>query len=421
MLSPFTQAEYQLLDRVVAIVEDDIVMSSEVRDSMLQIKTTLKKRGTTLPSEAVLYEQVLERAILEKLQLQRAYKMGLRISDQQLNEAMSNIAMRNGLSLQQFKTSLENNNESYVTVREKIRHDLLIQQTQRRNVFRKIHISKSEINNFLASEQGKALLQPELNIDHVLLPVDSKASDAAQTRAQQKMAELRSALLQNPSSKNFASAVSKVQSLGAQHSPLGWRNLSDLPSLFIDTVSSMSAGDISAPIKSGSGYHLIWLTEKRGGVDKTVNETLVKHILISLTEIRNDKEAEQLANKIKQKLDAGELFDTLAKQHSEDPGSALLGGALGWTKPGKLVPVFEYVMDSTKIGQISQPFKSEFGWHILEVTDRRSKDLSNERAERLAQMQIAETKYDSALQNWLQELRDNAFIEIKWVLFFNTQ
>jgi len=410
--SSASSAEYQLLDRAVAIVEDDVIMASEVRQSMAQIRQSLQQRGTTLPADAALYEQVLERSILEKLQLQRAQKIGLRISDQQLNEAMTDIAARNGMNLTQFRQSLENNNQSYVAIREQVRNDMLIQQTQRRSVFRKIQISESEIENFLRSEEGKALLTPEYNIDHILLPLDSKAPSNAVKHAQKKLHALREQLIQN-SSTGFAEATAELTAISAQHSPLGWRKLQDIPSLFTSTIEALQPGQLSKPIKSGSGYHMIWLLKKRGGVKRSVEETNVRHILISENAIRDDQQAQQLAQTVKEKLDAGAEFSDMAKQYSDDPGSALAGGELGWTEPNKLVPAFEYVMNTIAIGKISEPFKSQFGWHILEVLERRNKDLSDDQAKRIAQMTIADSKYNTALQNWLQELRDNAFIEIK--------
>ena len=410
--SSASSAEYQLLDRAVAIVEDDVIMPSEVRQSMAQIRQSLQQRGTTLPADAALYEQVLERSILEKLQLQRAQKIGLRISDQQLNEAMTDIAARNGMNLTQFRQSLENNNQSYVAIREQVRNDMLIQQTQRRSVFRKIQISESEIENFLRSEEGKALLTPEYNIDHILLPLDSKAPSNAVKHAQKKLHALREQLIQN-SSTGFAEATAELTAISAQHSPLGWRKLQDIPSLFTSTIEALQPGQLSKPIKSGSGYHMIWLLKKRGGVKRSVEETNVRHILISENAIRDDQQAQQLAQTVKEKLDAGAEFSDMAKQYSDDPGSALAGGELGWTEPNKLVPAFEYVMNTIAIGKISEPFKSQFGWHILEVLERRNKDLSDDQAKRIAQMTIADSKYNTALQNWLQELRDNAFIEIK--------
>jgi len=410
--SSASSAEYQLLDRAVAIVEDDVIMASEVRQSMAQIKQSLQQRGTALPPDAALYEQVLERSILEKLQLQRAQKIGLRISDQQLNETMTDIAARNGMNLTQFRQSLENNNESYIAIREKIRSDMLIQQTQRRSVFRKIQISESEIENFLNSEEGKALLTPEYNIDHILLPLDSNASSNAVARAQEKLHALREQLIQN-SATGFADATTELTAISAQHSPLGWRKLQDIPSLFTSTIETLQPGQLSKPIKSGSGYHVIWLLKKRGGVKRSVEETNVRHILISENAIRDDRQAQQLAQTVKEKLNAGAEFSDMAKQYSDDPGSALAGGELGWTEPNKLVPAFEYVMNTIAIGKVSEPFKTQFGWHILEVLERRNKDLSDDQAKRIAQMTIADSKYNTALQNWLQELRDNAFIEIK--------
>lgn len=404
-------AEYQLLDRVVAIAEDDIVLASQIRDDIAQIKQQVAARGGNMPPDNILFEQVLERAILESLQLQRAARIGMRISDQELNETMSNMAARNGLSLAQFKTSLEQQGESYLDIREKIRRDLLIREVQRRSVIRNINVSESEINNFLASEQGQLLLSPEFDVDHILLPVAADATSQAKTRARDKIEKLRTQALEE--NRGFDTIQSIIDANFAQRSPLGWRRSDDMPSIFSGVIDNMRIGEISAPIESDSGFHLIRINNKRGGVAGNVTETQVRHILISPNEIRTLEEAQTLAQDVKAKLDNGEDFVQLARKYSDDPGSALSGGDLGWTEPGVVVPVFERTMNTTEIGDISEPFESQFGWHILQVNDRREKDLSRERAEQRARMAIVETKYDDELNNWLQELRDDAFIDIK--------
>lgn len=403
-------AEYQLIDRVVAIVEDDIVLASEVRTKLQQIKKQISNSGSAMPPENVLFEQVLERSILESLQLQRAAQIGMRVSDQELNETMTMVATRNGLSLPDFKTSIEQQGESYLDIREKIRKDLLINEVQRRSVIRNINVSESEISNFLLSEQGQLLLSPEFEIDHVLLPVAIDATDEAKARAKQKLLKLAEQANQNG---GFDAINTQIAAEFAQRSPLGWRRADSMPTIFKGIIDNMNVGDISDPIASDSGYHIIRIKNKRGGVAGNVTETNVRHILIAPNEIRTAEEAELLAAQVKQKLSAGEDFVQLARKYSDDPGSALSGGDLGWTEPGALVPVFESTMKNTTVGATSEAFQSQFGWHILEVLDRREKDMSKNHAEQRARMAIAETKFDDELNNWLQELRDDAFVDIK--------
>ena len=402
-------AEYQLLDQIVAIAEDDAVLASEVRSKMQQIKNTLAQRGATLPPDNILYEQVLERAIIDSLQLQRAYKSGMRISDQELNEAMERIAAQNRVSLQQFRLLLEQQGQSYVAAREQTRKEMLLRNIQQRSVMRKINITESEVENFLNSEQGRTLLEPEYNIDHILLPIAADASEVEKQRALQNITELQALAADG----KFIDFTQQITAAGAQHAPLGWRTLETVPSLFETTISELTAGVVSDPISSDSGLHLIKIITQRGGVQQSNTETLVRHILIKPNEIRNEDEASDLILDIRRQLDEGKSFTALAKQYSDDPGSALAGGELGWNQPGKLVPAFEAIMDITPIGETSQPFESLFGWHIVEVIDRREKDFSTERARQRARMAIAETKYDDELNNWLQQLRDDSFVEIK--------
>ena len=410
VFSHTAHAEYQLIDRVVAIVEDDIVLASDLRDQIISIKQRITSSGGKMPADDVLFEQVLERSILENLQLQRAAQIGMRISDQQLNEAMTNIAARNNLSLADFKASVEQQGESYLNIREKIRKDLLINEVQRRSVIRNINISESEVDNFLQSEQGKLLLSPEFNIDHILLSIPADAGEQTKVLAKEKATQLQQLALKNG---GFEAIQDKIAAHNAERSPLGWRRAENMPSLFKGVIDDMAIGDVSEPILSDSGYHVIHINNKRGGVAGKTTETKVRHILIAPNEIRSMDEAKILANEVKTKLNEGEDFVQLARKYSDDPGSALSGGDLGWTEPGVLVPIFEETMNNAEIGISSPVFESQFGWHILEVSERREKDLSQERATQQARMAIAETKYDDELNNWLQELRDNAFVDIK--------
>lgn len=403
-------AEYQLIDRVIAIVEDDIVLASEIRTQLTQIKSQISERGGAMPPDNVLFEQVLERAILENLQLQRAARIGMRVTDQELNETLNSVASRNGMTLAQFKASVEQQGESYLDIREQIRKDLLIREVQRRSVIRNINVSESEINNFLQSEQGKLILSPQYSVDHIMLSVAPDATEPAKQRAKQKVLALRELALAN---NGFDAIQAEITAQFAERSPLGWRRTEDMPSIFAGVINDMNTGDISEPISSDSGYHLIRINDKRGGVAGNITETKVRHILIAPNEIRTKDEAKILAADVKEKLNAGGEFVQLARKYSDDPGSALSGGDLGWTEPGALVPEFENTMDATEIGAVSEAFESQFGWHILEVKDRREKDLSSDKAAQQARMAIAETKYDDELSNWLQELRDDAYVDIK--------
>ena len=404
------RADYQLIDRVVAIVEDDIILASEIRDRSDSLARMLRQRQAQVPDAATLYEAVLERAILDSLQLQRAARIGLRITDQELNASLARNAARQGLTLEALRELIEQQGQSYVLLREQEREKLLIQQLQRRSVLRGMSITDSEIANFLKSPEGQQLLQPQYQVDHVLLPVSSDASDAARQRAEQVMVGLQQAA---QSAGGFEQLGEQLAAASVQHSPLGWRRSDEMPSIFEGITERLAVGQVSAPIRSDSGLHLLHIRGKEGGVEGVTTETEVRHILVTPNEIRSADEARELAESLAGRASSGEDFAALARQYSDDPGSALSGGDLGWTEPGQLVPEFEQTMNATDVGSISDAFESEFGWHVLQVMDRREKDLSEQRAQQAARRAIAESKYEGELSNWLQELRDNAFVEIK--------
>ncbi|HCH20935.1 MAG TPA: hypothetical protein DEX33_05965, partial [Cellvibrionales bacterium] len=299
LLNTASHARYETIEQVVAIVEDDVVLASEIRDQMAEIHQRLSAKKQPLPDDNRLFEQVLEQKILDSLQLQRADKIGLRISDQQLNDAMASIAARNNLSLTEFKSSIEKQGQSYLEIRNKIRRDMMIREVQRRSVIRTINIDQGEVDNFLRSEKGQALLEIEYNIDHILLAIDVNASENTVAVANKKMSQLRSlAALEG----GFPPIAGQAKIITAEHNPLGWRRFSEIPTMFQATVSELSEGIISEPIRSDSGLHIIHLLAKRGGVEGSQTETKVRHILIAPNEIRSIDEAKILAAEVRQKI-----------------------------------------------------------------------------------------------------------------------
>lgn len=404
------RANYEMVDQVVAVVEDDVVLASEIREQIVQLIDTLNRRGIAVPSKEVLFEQVMEQSILERLQLQRATRMGLRVSDQRLNDAMTEIASNNGLSLSDFRRVLIDNGESYVDLREKIRRDILIREVQQRNVIRSINVNKSEVDSFLSSDRGQALIQPEWQVDHLLMPVESFDDERAVEVQRSKIDALRG-LAQ--AGGNFQSILPSVRESGASYQPLGWLDVTAIPSLFAELVPELSQGEISSVIQSDSGFHLVQVRNIKGGAVGTVSETKVRHILVGETTVRDYDQSKVLIETVKGRLANGESFSLLAREFSDDPGSALSGGDLGWVELGTMVPEFEQRMVAAPVNEVSEVFRSQFGWHILEVLERRERDAFEERSRQIARQKIAESKYDDALNNWLQELRDNSYVEIK--------
>ncbi len=409
LITGTVRAETEMLDQVVAIVDDDVVMASELRQRLTQVRETLESRGVELPPEDVLIRETLDRLILESIQLQKGQRVGVRISDSQLNTAMQRVAAQNGLSLDQFRAAIEQQGQSYQAMREQIRREMIIQRVQAGNVNQRIEISEQEADNFLATEEGQKLTQPEYQILHALLAVSPAApeDDAARAKAyaEKVLAQIRGGT-------PFEQAVSTPGPYAFSGGSLGWRKLDDLPSLFSDVAPGLAKGDTEL-VRSDSGFHLINMADRRGGEDMLVSQTRVRHILVKPSEIMTDDQAKALVTELKGRIEGGEDFAALAREYSEDIGSAQEGGDLGWTSPGQMVPEFEAAMEETPVGEISPPVRSQFGWHILEVLERRDQDMTTTATRNKAMNYLHQRKYEEELDAWLRQIRDEAFVDIK--------
>jgi peptidyl-prolyl cis-trans isomerase SurA len=410
LVTPLVQAATEMLDQVVAIVDDDIVMASELRERLAAVTENLKARGVDMPPEDVLIRETLDRLILESIQLQKGMRVGVRISEDQLNSAMQRIAAQNRMTLPQFQAALEQQGNSYADMREQVRREMIIQRVQAGNVNQRIQISEQEVKNFLATDEGQKLTQPEYHIMHALLPVSPSASDSEVAAAESQVNKLlRRIRAGAPFEEVIDSSGGRFTFTGGD---LGWRKADDLPSLFADVAPQLQQGETSDPIRSDSGFHLINMKERRG-LEQVVNQTKVRHILVKPSEIMTDDQARKLVAELKARVEAGEDFADLARQYSEDIGSAQEGGDLGWTNPGQMVPEFEKAMAATEVGQISDPVRSQFGWHILEVMDRRQQDMTQEAMRARAMDYLHNRKYQEELDAWLRQIRDEAFVDIK--------
>ena len=408
LLPSLGSAQIEVLDQVVAIVDDDIILASELQERVQGVRSTMESRGVEVPSDDMLIRETLDRLILDSIQLQLANRYGVRIPDQQLDEAMTRLARQNGLTLQQFRIALEQSGQSYAAAREGLRDDLAIQRVQQGNVMRNINISEQEIDNFLTTEEGEAMTQPEYRVVQALLST-SRGEDSAEVAA--KEAYINEVLSHIQSGQPFEQAVSGSEPYAFTGGDLGWRKLGDIPSMFADTVPTLSVGEVTM-VRSSSGFHLVYLADAVGG-EQLVSQTDVQHILVKPTEVLNEQAAEDLVVELRARIEAGEEFGELARQYSDDIGSAAEGGKLGWTNPGQMVPEFEAAMAGTAEGSISQPFRSEFGWHILEVKARRDKDFSGEVRRNQVAGYIREQKYQEELDAWLRKIREEAFVDIK--------
>ena len=406
------EAKIELLDRVVAVVDSGVVMESQLNQRVQDIIGRLRSDGIELPPKEVLEEQILERLIIEEIQLQIGDQAGVKISDAELNRALSMIASENSMNLEQFKESLDANNDSYIKLRDQVRKELIIQRVQRGKVGANIEISEQEIENFLNSEEGRSKLAEQYNVQQILLSLSSSAPENEVNLVKEKGADLIERYKEGESFEKLAATYSSDQN-ALEGGSLGWRKSSELPSLFSNVVVKMKVGEISELIRSGAGFHIIRLSEKRGEVVKFEDQTLVRHILIQSSEIRSENQTKELINEIHQELIDGEDFKQLARQHSEDPGSKMEGGELGWSSPDSFDPAFEAVMNSIDIGEMSKPFQSSFGWHILEVLDRRNEDISDDVRKNRAYSIIFNRKFEQELQRTLIELRSESYVDIK--------
>jgi peptidyl-prolyl cis-trans isomerase SurA len=407
------QAAVQPVDRIIAVVNDDVIMESELDTRLRTIKGQLQQRNTPLPPEAVLRKQVLERLVLNRLQLQAASRLGIRVSDQRLNASIARIASQNKMSITDFRRTLERDGFDFNVFREDIRREMIISQLVQRAVRQRINVTDQEITNFLATNKKQSATANEYRLSHILIPLPEAASaeqvEAAQRKADATVAELRAGA-------DF-SQVAAANSAGQQAfegGDLGWRKAAQLPSLFTDTVTGMSKGDISDPIRSPSGFHIVQLTDVRDQNQRHVTkQSLARHILIRTNEVTSDADARNRLAQLLIRLEGGEDFATLARAHSDDRGSAANGGELGWTSPGALVPQFEEEMNKLQPGQISQPFKSPFGWHIVQLIDRRTHDDTDQFLKNKAREFLTERKIEEETETWLRRLRDEAYVEYR--------
>lgn len=411
-LGAAAQAEVQPLNRVVAIVDNDVIMQSQLDVRVREVQQTIAKRGAELPPVQVLSQQVLERLIIENIQLQIGDRSGIRITDEELNQALASIAQRNNMSLEQFRAALVQDGLSFDDARDQVRREMIISRVRQRRVAERIQVTDQEVQNFLASDLGKMQLSEEFRLANILIPLADGSSPQDIQAAERQVQELHQQLRAGA---DFAQmAVTRSASETAlEGGEMGWRKAAQLPPPFDAMIGAMSVGDVTEPMRTPGGFIMLKLLEKRGGGTQVRDEVNVRHILIKPSEIRSEAETKRLIERLHERLLAGEDFSELAKSVSEDPGSALNGGSLDWIDPSVLVPEFRDVMSNTASGELSKPFKSQYGWHVLQVVGRRATDGSAQFREQQALTVLRNRKYDEELQAWLRQIRDEAYVEIK--------
>jgi len=400
------------LDRIVAVVNDDVIMQSELQEKLRTVINQLEQQGTVLPPMAALKKQVLDRLILNKLQLQLASITGIRVDDETLNRTISNIAAENNLSLNQFREILVNDGYSYERFREDIRDEIIITRLRQRQIDNRVTVTDREIENFLATEKHQGHTETEYRISHILISTPETATPEEIEQARLVGEKVLEDLAAGADFAQLAATVSDGQQ-AMKGGDLGWKKADEIPTLFADYVRDMKEGDTSELIQSSSGFHIIKLADFRSSEKHIVTQTHARHILIRPNELLTADNVRTRLDQLRQRIKGGEDFAELARAHSEDTVSAAVGGDLGWVSPGNLVPDFESRMNDLGPGEVSEPFETQFGWHIVQVLERRDFDNSEEMKHARAREIIRARKIEEAQQNWLRDLRDEAYVEYR--------
>lgn len=401
------------LDRIVAVVNDDVIVESELASRARTIKAQLRQAGTPLPPEEVLEQQVLERLVLERLQIQIAEANGIRVEDETLNQAVQAVARQNNLTLAEFRDILERDGFDFAKFREDMRNEILIARVQQRQVEHRISVTDRDIDNYLATRKQQGGGESEYLLQHILIAVPEAASSEEIAMARAKAGDVAAKLRDGADFSELAVAVSDGQQ-ALEGGNLGWVSSANLPTVFADEVRKLKMGEITDPVRSSSGFHIVKVADIRGDAGRhVVSRTKARHILVRPNELTTADEAKVRLEQLRLRIENGEDFGDLARAHSDDRGSALQGGDLGWINPGGTVPRFEAVMNDLAPGEVSEPFETRFGWHIMQVLERREFDDTEQARRAKAAEVLRKRKKDEELQNWLRQIRDEAYVELR--------
>ena len=400
------------LDRIIAVVNEDVILESELQEMTQTVRQQIRQREGAMPSSDVLRRQVLERLIMQRIQLQRADQTGVRVADDALNAALAQIAQNNNMTLRQFRDVIEEDGYDYADFRENIREEMIISRLRKAQVEDTIVISDREIDNFLATQTLQGDSEASYRLQHILISLPEAASPEEVQAAEEQLALIQKLLADGGDFAEVAAGYSDGQN-ALEGGELGWRKQGELPSLFADVVPTLAEGEASDVLRSGSGFHIVRVAEKRTEETHLVKQTLASHILIKTNEVVTDAEAEKRLLQLRERLLNGDDFAELARAHSDDTGSAIEGGSLGWISPGVMVPEFEEKMNALAEGEISEVFQSRFGWHLIKVEDRREQNMAEEFNRNKAREQLRQRKVEEELESWLRALRDEAYVEYR--------
>jgi peptidyl-prolyl cis-trans isomerase SurA len=403
----------ELLDRVAAIVNDGVVLNSELDAQIDTVSERLHAQKLELPPQNILRQQVLERLVLQEIQLQHANHAGVKVSDETLNTALQDIAKRNNMTLSQLPEALAKQGIDYPTYREEMRKEITLTLLRQRDVLQHISVTPREIDQYLERQARTPSEHKEYNVSHILIAVSQEASTAQLDQAAKRAAEVYTRAKNGEDFAKLAVAYSNSQT-SLEGGALGWRKGSELPTFLSDVIAKLKPGEVGEPLRTPTGYHIIRLNDERGGTQQTViDQVHVRHILMKTNELADDATVKQKLTALRERVLKGEDFAGLAKTASEDPGSAAEGGDLGWTGPDAFVPDFEKAVAGLKDGEISEPIHTQYGWHIIQLLGRRRYDNTDEMKRREAVEAIRAGKADEETELWLRHLRDDAYVEYK--------
>ncbi|MEI8570693.1 molecular chaperone SurA [Methylomonas sp. LW13] len=401
----------QVLDRIVAVVEEDVILERELNNEVGAIVSKLRSNNVTMPPEYVLRKQVLERMVVDKLQRQLAAKSGVQVSDEMLSASVADIASRNGLSVESFRNELAKQGMDYKAFEDNLRNEIIINQLRGREIGSRVKVTDAEVLHYMETQSKAGQSNSQYHLGHILIAVSEAASATAIQKAKDKADQVIADLRGGKDFKQVAVSVSDDDN-ALKGGDLGWRSIGQIPSLFTEVVTTMNQGDVSEAIRSPSGFHIIKMLETEGAGQHIVTKTKVRHILIKTNELVDDAEAQKRLIALRERINDGDDFANLARAHSDDKGSAINGGSLDWVGPGALVPPFEEAMNKLAINEISQPVQTQFGWHMIQVLGRENQDNSEQFKKDKIREEIRKRKIEEETELWLRRLRDEAFVEI---------
>ncbi|KAF3977238.1 MAG: molecular chaperone SurA [Methylococcales symbiont of Iophon sp. n. MRB-2018] len=401
----------ELLDRIVAVVENDVVLDRELTEEVYSVVSNLQANNVTIPPTIILRKQVLERLILDKLQRQFAAKSGIKVSDSMLNNAITGIAKKNNLTINKFREELKNEGISFKDFEENIRNEIIINQLRTREISSRIRVTEREVGHYVETQGDIGKTNVQYHIGHILIAIPDAPSPSIIQEAKNKAKAVLADLQKGTDFEQIAASVSSAAN-ALKGGSLGWRTIDEIPVLFVDSVFKLKEGEVAKLIRSPSGFHIIKLFGLKGVDKHMVTKTKGRHILIKTNELINDEKARKRLLNLKTRILDGDDFSTLARSNSDDKSSAINGGDLGWVGPGYLVPPFELAMNKLAINEISDPVQTQFGWHIIQVLEREEKDNSDEFKKTQAKKVIRKRKIEEETELWLRRLRDEAFVKI---------